>query len=331
MLAVFRNNHTTTLFILAIYVAALRLPAILGWLPAPVELSETDGGLLFWDLFGSIAVNRQYSAIAAAVLVFIQALTINFLTDRNRMLDQRNWYPGALYALASSLLPEFSVLTPTLVAATFIPFALFQIFGIYKQFQFVGSVFDSAFWISVAVLFHPPAVWCLPAAYVGLLSLRQLSARRQVVFFTGIFVPIFLAFAAYFWYDRAGSFVDTQFSRWIYWPSFRSEAGFYHTMKLVLLGVLFAVVLLGFNVYYFRRLIQVQKFITILYWFFFAGLAAALFHREFRFDYFLLAMPAVGMFLAFLGQSIRNTGLVDFLHLLLLAAVYYVQFYPVIS
>lgn len=330
MLAFFRNNHSTTAFILAVYIALLRLPAILGWV-APTETSIDDGGLLYWDLLGHLQLIPGYSAIVAAILVYIQALSINWLVDQHRILDNRNWYPAAFYGFVASCIPDFLFLSPTLVAVSFIPFALWNIFGVYKQNMILGSAFNSAFWITVATLFYPPAVWLLPVAYLGLLNLRALSIQKQLVFFTGIFVPVFLTFTLYFWNDQGIEFLHTQFTRWLHTPAFQFTWNFYNTLKMLFLCSLLLVGMLGYNVYYFRKLIQVKKYISILYWVVLVSIGTTIIHPEIRLEYAFMALPAVGIFLALLGQSIRNSSLVDLLHLGLLAIMFYIQFYPKLS
>ncbi len=330
MLAFFRNNHSTTAFILAVYIALLRLPAIFGWVTS-LEAAVEDGGLLYLDLFGHLQENPSFSAIVATILVYVQALAINWLADHYRILDTRNWYPGALYGFVASCVPDFVFLSPTLVAVSFIPFALWSLFGVYKQTMILSAAFNSAFWITVATLFYPPAVWLLPVAYLGLLNLRALSLQKQIVFFTGIFVPVFLTFTVYFWNDQAIVFLQTQFTRWLHSPAFHYTWNFYNTLKIMFLSALLLVSVLGFNVYYFHRLIQVKKYISILYWIILVSLATIMIHPEIRLEYALLAMPAVGIFLSFLGQSIRNSTLADLLHLGLLAFMFYIQFYPKLS
>ena len=94
MLSLFRNNQSTTVFLLAIYTVCLRLPALVGWVHPPEKLGEGDGGLLFQSVFGWADKNAFVSAILAAGLVYVQALLVNRLADFYRMMDDRNWLPG---------------------------------------------------------------------------------------------------------------------------------------------------------------------------------------------------------------------------------------------
>ncbi|TNE66627.1 MAG: hypothetical protein EP344_02280 [Bacteroidetes bacterium] len=327
MLGLFRNNQSTTVFLLALYIGVLHLPAMLGWV-TPVGPLTHSGGLLFHQLFDWAAVNPKASAISAALLVFLQALLVNSLADTFRMMPDRNWFPGALYALASSAVPAFHFISPELVAVTFLPVAFRNSFRVYKKTVAFGSIFNSAFWITVAVLFYPPAVLCLPAAFAAQFNLRSFSTREQMVFLTGVFVPFFLALTGFFWHDQASEYLQRQFTAWMGFPALELPQNAYGWLRIGVLGALLAVALMGFNIYYFKQLIQVQKYITILYWFLFAGILASIFQPEPRPEYFLLTMPTLGIFLSFWFQSSRNTFMIEFFHLALLVAVFGMQFFP---
>ncbi|MBL7796338.1 MAG: hypothetical protein JNJ90_07525 [Saprospiraceae bacterium] len=328
MLSLFRNNQSTTVFLLAIYTVCLRLPALMGWVHPPEKLGEGDGGLLFQSVFGWADKNAFVSAILAAGLVYVQALLVNRLADFNRMMDDRNWLPGALYVLAASCVPDFLFLSPAMAAATFIPIALQRLFSVYRQTQAYAAIFDGAFWVMVTVFFHPPAFWCIGMAYLAYFSLRSFSPKEQFVFLTGMLTPTILALAGYFWFDQADEFLRMQFSRFIFWPSFDLPGDLYGTLKITLLGLLLVAALLGFNVYYHKRLIQIQKYVTILYWFCFAGLLATLFQYDLRPESLMLVMPSMGIFLAYLFQSSRNKPLLELFHLTLFVVVLLLQFFP---
>ncbi|MEQ1745922.1 MAG: hypothetical protein ABMA02_10875 [Saprospiraceae bacterium] len=331
MLALFRNNQSTTIFLLALYLILLRLPALLGWVQPQENLSEQDGGLLYRTLFGWAETSAFTSALTAAVLVFGQAVLINRLADFYRIMDDRTWLPGALYAATASCVPDFLFLSPALVATTFIPLALHRIFSVYRQSLAFGAIFDAAFWTVSAAFIHPPAIWSLAAAFLSLFSLRSFSTREQFIFLTGILTPLVLGLTGYFWQDQAGDFWSQQIGRSLYWPSVGMPESLSGTLKAILLSIIFVACLLGFNVYYHKRLIQVQKYVTIFYWFLFAAILATLFQFEWRSESLLLAAPSIGIFLAYLFQASRNTMLLELFHLLLLIAIFIIQFYPKVA
>lgn len=301
---------------------------MLGGVKLPENADPGHHTLLFRDVFGWVLTESWRSALVSTVLVFVQALLINRLVDTFRMMNDRTWVPGAMFALAASALPDFLWVSPPLAAVTVVPLALGRMFGVYKQSMAFGPVFDSAFWLTVGSLFYPPLAWLLPVCFIGFFSLRSFHLREQIVFFTGVSVPFILALTFYFWYDAGQVFLSGQFSEGLRISMYSLPDDLFGALKTALLVVLLLTVLLGFNVYYYKKLIQVQKYITILYWFLFAGLIAALFHSGTQLRVFVLLMPSIAIFLAYSLQSLRNAFMAEVIHLGLLAVVFFIQFFP---
>lgn len=301
---------------------------MLGWVKPADNAESGFNTLLFRDVFGWALADTRRAAMLATVLVFIQAVLLNRLVDTFRMMHDRTWVPGAMYALAASVLPDFLFVSAPLVAATVIPLALSRMFSVYKQSMAFGAVFDSAFWLTVGSLFYPPLAWLLPVCFIGFFSLRSFHLREQIVFFTGVSVPFILALTFYFWYDAAPAFLNGQFAGGLQISIYALPDGLYGSLKTALLALMLIIVLAGFNVYYYKKLIQIQKFITILYWILFAGLFAMLLHGGTQFRQFILLAPSIAIFMAYSFQSLRNIFMAEVFHFGLLAAVFFIQFFP---
>lgn len=327
MLALFRNNQSTTSLLLALYVLLLHLPAILSWAPPPADRGDAGVGILFPALFGWMPGKPLYSALAAAVLVFGQALMVNRLADEFRIAADRNWLPGALYALVASAMVDFCFVSPPLVAATFVPLALRGMFRVYKRPAATALIFDVGFWTATASLFYPPAFWLLLPMYAGINSLRAFQPREQIVFASGVFTPFFLGWVGCFWFDRGGDFWPVQFGQLFGPPNFGFDTGLGAWLKLGLGALLLILVLLSYQVYYYKKLIQVQKYISNLYWLLGVTALTATLYPGWRAEHFLLAMPALGIFLSMTLAAFRRPFIAEILHLAMLAAIFALQFY----
>ncbi len=310
---------------------------MLGWVDPPGQ-TVSGAGLLFRDWFGWLVVwdltpetptwEMSRSAIAAAVLVFAQALLVNRLADAYRLMNDRNWIPGMMYVLAASFVPDFLFFSPALVAVTVVPIALSRMFSVYKQTLSYGAVFDTAFWIAAGCLFYPPLVWLIPACYFGFFNLRSFSSKEQWVFLTGLFVPVFLAFTGYFWQDQAVAFWRGQLMEGLSFAFLRLPEGLFNGLKTGVIALVLIIVFMGVNIYYHKKLIQVQKSITIFFWFLFASVAAAILHGNGYPGVFILLAPSIAIFFAYLFQSLRGAIIAEVFHLALVAIAFFLQFYP---
>ena len=327
MLAIFRNNRVFTAFLLIPYVALTRMAALFGWLDVS-PWPASSGGMLYQSWFGWAEQTPLFSALTAAVLVYFQAIMVNQLVDEFRLMSERTWLPGLFYILITSALPEFLFISAPLVAATFVPVSLRKVFKAYKITQATALVFDAGFWMAVASLFYPPALILLIAAFSGVMVMRSFNLREQLVFFTGAWTPLFLAWLWYFWNDLGGAFRSTQFNE--IFQIYRFDVSFDTRMalKTALLVLLLVVFVFGLNQYFQRKLIQTQKAITTLYWVLFTGGLLVLLRSQWRWEHFLLPAAAAGIFLAFSFQNLRNRWMAEILHLALLATVFFIQIFP---
>jgi hypothetical protein len=326
VLLFFRNNQITSLLPLALYVGLTHASALSGYTPAPTQVA--GAGLLYQAWFGWAADAPFLSALAAAILVFVQALLTNVLADQFRLLSDRNWLPGVLYVLAASALPDFLFLSPPLVAATFVPMALRCIFKAYKVPRATALIFDTGFWIAVASLFYPTALLLFVAGFACINVMRSFNLREQLVFVTGTLAPLSLAWLWYFWGDRGGAFRAEHLADIFQFFNFDLLADPKTPLKTVFWGLLLAIFLFSFGSYFARKTIHLQKCITTLYWFLLVGGLSATLHPEWRWEHFLLPTAAAGIFLAMSFQDVRNRFVAEMLHLALLGFALFIQFFP---
>lgn len=326
MLALFRNNQFTTAITLALYVGLTHLAALLGKIDTS-NLGIPEGGVLYRAWFDWAAAYPRWSALAAAMLVFLQALSVNVLADEFRLMGERNWFPGLFYALVAACLPDFLFLSPPLVAATFLPVILRRVFRAYNQPKATALVFDAAFWTAVAALFYPPAIFLLIAVFFSLNIMRSYTFREQMVSVTGVVVAFFLAWLWYFWGDRGWLFWGVQLGGLFHFYDFDTTFDQKTWIQLILPGLLAMVALLSYGAYMYRRLIQAQKCISTLYWFWWVAGLTALLQDQPRAAHFVLMAVPLGLFMSFSIASIQNRSLAGLLHWLMLGLVLCVQFY----
>lgn len=326
MLALFRNNLFTTAILLALYVVLTHLSALLGYAHPP-DGEGSEGGVLYRAWFGWTEGQPIWSAAGAAALVFVQALTVNMLADEFRLLSDRNWWPGLFYALVAACMPGFLFLSPPLVAATFVPLVLRCIFRAYNQPKATALVFDAAFWTTVAALFYPPAIFLLIAVYFGTGIMRSYSFRERTVSLIGVCTALFLSWMWYFWTDRGREFWHIQLGDLFGMYRFGDfELDLIMSLKAGLFAVLLLMVMLSYGMYISRKLIQTQKCVSVLYWFFFVGGLTILLQEKPNPAHFILIMPAMGIFLAMSFSTFRKTSTAELFHLLLLGLILFIQF-----
>ena len=279
-----------------------------------------DGGLPYDGLFGWVINQPFWSAAAAAVLVFIQAMIVNRLADFFRLMNDRSWLPGMAYALVASALPDFQFLSPPLIAATFIALSLRSVFLTYKSPKSAVLVFDSAFWVAVSSVFYPKALMLIVALFIAVGVMRSWRLRDQFAFLTGIFVPVFLGWLWYFWNDLGALYRARNIGGIFGLPRFDTEINTAMMMKGGLLIFLLLFFVLNFATFSSNKSMQGQKCVSVLYWMLFLGSITVLLRPDWRWEAFVLTSAPAGIFLAMSYQNMRNS-FAEMLHLALLGFV----------
>lgn len=324
MLSFFRSNQIFVAIPLALYVVLVHLGALLGAVQPSTEMAE--GGLVYQAWFGWAPAHLFYSAAVAALLVFIQAVTVNILADEFRLMGDRNWFPGLFYALTASALPEFLFVSAPLVAATFVPFSLWCIYKAYQKPNVTAAIFDAGLWIAVASLFYPSAILLLVAVFAGLEVVRVFKLRERFVLITGAAVPVFLAWLWYFWADRGGEFREVQLGNLFRLYHFDAVWDTVLMLKTLLVIVLTLVFLMGLGSLYSRKGIQAQKFVSVLYWLLVVGGLSILLRPTWHWEHLMLPLAAMGILLSLTFQSLRKRLWAELWHLAIVAFVLLIQF-----
>jgi len=317
----FRRSQPALALLLALYITALRLPALMGWIQ--VDAPEPDGGGVLYTLLPEVLRRPGVlSAWVSAALVLVQAVLVNRLVDQLRVLPERNWFPGVLYGLAASCTADLQFLSPALVAATLIPVLFPMLTGLYNKLEVTTPSFDLGFWVAVGSLIYPSFFWMIIAVLMSIRIWRSYALSERVILFTGVVVAYFLAFTGFFWYDKGNWFWETQWSGWrngwgFTWPNSTDQ---WVGQGLLVFLLLFVVV--NIQAFYRKRLIQEQKFVSTLLWFWAMALLTFVANPVWPQAHWALAAFSMAVLTALRLQEIRNFTLAEALHVLMLVLLY---------
>lgn len=326
VLALFRNADILTSLLLLLWAAASR-PFVWFYpeLIAPVEMS--GAGALYRVLFVDWAPAPMQSAIAAAFLIFVQALLINRICDRFRLMPDRNWIPGAVYVLLRSLLGQSWQVSPVMLGATFLPIMYMQAFSTYKVVEANGRIFNSGFVASLAALFFAPAIWWVLGGYVILHIMRKFSLREQAVWLSGVFTPLYLGALIFWIWDQGKFFVQAQFVQDWGWGWRFDWQALDVRLSLIVWGVLLGLAILGYGLFTSRQLIHAKKCFNALYWMLLIGALSWVGRRDTDTGWLLLVAPSLSVLLSLALQRASHRAIAEMAFFLLFSVAITIQFY----
>ncbi|MCP3932589.1 MAG: hypothetical protein GY705_26260 [Bacteroidetes bacterium] len=323
MLNIFRTNQILASIIYLPFIVVLRVSAI--WFPLS-EVSASRGA--FSELvYNWIGVQGIVPAIVAMLVLFFQAILVNLLVMRNRLANDINLFPGLVYILFASCIPNFLYLSPMLMANTFLLIALWNLMQTYKTPASADWIFNTGFWIGIASLFYFPYIWFFFAGFVGLNILRAFRINERMMLFIGIIVPYFLTAVYFFLQGQLLAFWKSQivdnlsfFDIDLFWD-------WIAIVKIVFFGLLFLLILASYNQYVSKKTIDVQKKISILIWTLFIGIFAMIFQSNVTTEQLLILTLPLGIFFSF-NLTLMQSRWAEITFLLLTVGVLAFQLYP---
>jgi hypothetical protein len=200
-------------------------------------------------------------SITAFVLLYVQALIINYFINSFRMISKPTYLPAMAYLLITSLLPEWNYLSSPLMATTLVLWALVILFRLYNVQVARGAIFNIGLLLGLGSCFYFPVAAFLLSFLLGMMILKPFRINEIVLLLLGALTP-------YYFYGTY-LFLNNQLSFQTFLPKIGVnvpvvESNVWLAVSTVLLAIPFLVG--GFYVqnHLHKMLIQVRKNWSIL-------------------------------------------------------------------
>ncbi|MEO6166859.1 MAG: hypothetical protein ABIO46_11240 [Chitinophagales bacterium] len=332
MVSIFRSYHPAVIFMLLLYAVLLRM--VLFIQPITFEIPQNTNLLsqfTYKALAAFIGDRNFIFHIMGTALVFFQALYFNYLVNYYRIMSKSSYLPAFSFILVSSLFVEFTLLTSSLIANTFLLFALAKIFAWYKKDKVTGAVFDTAFLISIASLFFFPYIVFFLFVLTSLTVLRPFSLREYLIAAIGLLLPYYFIGVYFFWIGLLPEFLHSLVISELRFNAQVME----RSTRILTVGIPVLAVIAWTALYIqanlFRMVVQVRNYLIVVVWFFIAGILSLLIQFTGELGHFVwLSIPA-GLAFAFFFAEFRRKAIVEIVHLFLILAILFFQFYYLLN
>lgn len=288
-----------------------------------VTLSQP--GIFSEMLYQWVSPNSMEGFILATILVFIQAVMINFLVGKNRIAPEISLLPGMFYVLLSSAFSEFLYLSPLILANTFYIIILLELFSTYRKYSAAAAIFNIGLWAGVGSLFYSSYLFLFILGLASLGILRSFNLKEQLMAISGLISPYILAGTYFFVNDQFADFWEKQVQNSFGFLDLQGTPDLIFYIKMVLLGFLLLTFVLSYNNYTKKKNIQQQKYINVLFTGLLLSVLPFLFQANIHLDHLLILVPTGGILLSFNFQNARSS-IAESIHLLLLIGLLVLQF-----
>ena len=257
MPGIFRTTNPFSIVLLFLYGILLRYAAFIDpAAPAP----GTSEGILFRGLMRGLRNMGEGSAliysILAYVLVFIQALMLNAVFNRHRLLARPNYLAAMAYVMVTALFPEWWTLSPALVANTLLIWAWGNLTDLYRSERVKQTLFNTGIIIGLASFFYFPSITYVFLLMAALSTMRPLNVSEWLIAVTGLTIPYYFLFIGLYLSGNASlsAFVPRVA---IGYPIFQQDIWAWCGLLLLIVPFIFS----GFDIQnlILRMLIQARK------------------------------------------------------------------------
>lgn len=325
MIKLFRSFNPVNIVWLALFLFLMRIGFAYN-LPDKMEFP-------FAELFSRLLVPVSYQMVIppvfnlflASVLVFTQAMLINYLVNHYNLSGKSSFLPALMYITVSGLFIPFLMLSPPLICNFLVIWMLFKLFGLYKGEEAKSISYDLGMIVAVGTLIYLPFIYMFLVIWIALIIFRPFDWREWIACAIG-FITIFF-FLAVFYYlnNRLGQF----FEIWLpLGTKFTVHININYYNYLVLIPVVIILIFCFFKLRqnFFKSYVQTRKSFQLLFFIFLIAAFSFYVRADFHLDHFLLCAVPTGIFFAYYFLYANTRWFYETLYILLLASIIYFQF-----
>jgi len=189
VIALFKQKSPVNVAVLLIFGLLLKLPMFL--YPKNIVAGPVDGRLYQW-LISLLPSNSAASyAMIAFILLYLQALMINYLINEYRMIPKATYLPAMAYMLVTSLLPEWNYLSSPMLANTLIIWMFVYLFSLYNSPNAKAQVYNIGLITGIASYIYFPSSAFIVCFLLGLMLLKPFRFNEIILFFLGCLTPYY--------------------------------------------------------------------------------------------------------------------------------------------
>jgi hypothetical protein len=194
VIGIFKQKAPGNIALLFIFGLLIKLP--LFFAPQMAVATPLDGKFYQILITSFKKLHPVGASIIAFACLYIQSLQLTYMVNEYRMTTKPSFLPGMAYLLITSLIPDWSFLSATLIANTFIIWGFIKLFDLYNAPAANGRIFNIGLLVGLASFFFFPSLFVTICVLIGLLIMRPFRLNEIVLMILGVATPFYF-FAVY--------------------------------------------------------------------------------------------------------------------------------------
>lgn len=191
----FKKNYPLQLLLLTIIPLVMWASALAN----PPELNKSIFDMPFYNLLYSFTKDyRLFATITSFVLIFLQAIALNYLFSENHLCQKNTFLPAFIYIILMSCSRESMTFSSILFANMMIIIALHFFFKCHDKKEGIDEIFNASFFLALATLFYVPSAFFMLWMWGGFVVYKLYKWRSWVMSLFGYLTPFMLIVIYYY-------------------------------------------------------------------------------------------------------------------------------------
>jgi hypothetical protein len=204
VIGLFKQKTPANILFLFVMGILIKLPIFTN--PAPPPIPGENAAILYREFvffLGSLGNNDSVVfAVATYFFLFTQALQLNSLINKNRMMQRLNFLPAAAYLVITSLKPEWNYFSAPMVVNTLVLLIFAGLFNISNQYSIKGTVFNIGVAVGISSFIFFPSVILFLWLIFALMVMRSVKFNEWLICLLGVTAPYYFYAAYLFFSDK---------------------------------------------------------------------------------------------------------------------------------
>ncbi|MGN6181688.1 MAG: DUF6427 family protein [Mucilaginibacter sp.] len=261
----------------------------------------------------------------AAVVVLIQAVTLNYMVNHYNLLGKPSFLPALGYITLTALFAPFMVLSQPLLCNFLLLWMLFKMLDFYKSDSGKSASYDLGMIVAAGTLIYFPFIFLFLIIWIALVIFRPFNWREWVAGIFGYATVFFFLAVYYYLTDRFHGFYNI-------WEPLKSKfpnhinIDYYNYLVLIPVIVILLLCIIKLRENFFRSYVHVRKAFQLLFFIFIISGLCFYTRAEFNLNHFLLCAVPASVFFAYYFLYANTKWFFELLYFILFAAIIYFQF-----
>lgn len=135
-------------------------------------------------------------------IVLLQAIRLNILLNEYKMFTQTGFTTAMSYILLTGIFPEWSIITPALIANSFVIWIFIQLSKLYNNPSPKTLLFNTGLIVGAAVLCYHSTALLLIIVLFALVIIRPFNLSEWFVLLLGVIMPFYIIGSLLFLNDK---------------------------------------------------------------------------------------------------------------------------------